>query len=269
MLGTGGLACLLLIGALGSMSAAPSRPDASPSDPKAIDLANRVLEALGGSRAWEDTRYFQFDFVVEESGVDQSRRSHLWDRYESRLRYERTEQGTLLIVLIDLQTKQGRAFRDGDRLEGEEAAPFLTEAYEAWINDTYWLLMPYKMKDPGVQLTYAGESTEGGTTYDRVLLSFDDVGLTPGDRYWAYINRETGLMERWSYILEDDPPDGPSTAWEWRGWQRRGRLLLSPEKVLIGKGPSYRILHPVLETYDVLPEDYFTLPVALPSPLVR
>jgi hypothetical protein len=250
-----GLVCLACVSTVGSLNSAPSRFDASLSDSKAVDLADRVLKALGGSGAWEGTRYVQFDFVVEQDGEEQSRRSHLWDRYESRF--------------IDLESRQGRAFHSGDRLEADQAEPFLTEAYEAWINDTYWLLMPYKMKDPGVRLTYAGEATEGGSTFDRVLLSFDGVGLTPGDRYWAYINRESGLMERWSYILEDDPPDGPATAWEWRGWQRRGRLLFSSEKTWVGKGESVRILHPVLETYDDLPEIYFTLPAPLPSPLVR
>ena len=51
----------------------------------------------------------------------------------------------------------------GKTLEGEaEEVP--GEAYGTWVNDTYWLLMPYKMKDPGVMLAHDGEPKEGNAT---------------------------------------------------------------------------------------------------------
>jgi len=153
------------------------------------------------------------------------------------------------------------------RVEPVAAKVLLDGAYEAWINDTYWLLMPYKMKDPGVHLKYAGEETRQGQEYDLVELSFEEVGLTPGDRYWAHINRSTHLMDRWSYILQDDPPGSQPTVWDWNGWLRRGRILLCPEKVTVKKGATLKISHPVMEAYDTLPETYFTDPGPLPGSL--
>ena len=247
--------------------AVPSGFDPSRSDPRAVAVADRLLKALGGAQAWEQTRFIQFAFSYE-AGARKGSRLHLWDRHAGRLRYEKNDPaGRPLVVLLDVQARAGEAYRAGTKLPPAEARPLLDEAYEAWINDTYWLVMPYKMKDPGVRLAYGGELTEGGSTYDRVLLSFEKVGLTPGDRYWAYVNRGTGLMDRWAYVLEDQPADSTPTAWEWKGWTRYGRILLAPEKVRVGGKETARITHPVLAVYDALPDAYFTRPDPLPERL--
>ena len=62
------------------------------------------------------------------------------------------------------------------------------------------------------------------------------MGLTPGDEYWAYINRDTHLMDRWAYR-----PPGPArsrgtepTVWRWQGWQRYGKIMLAPNRAQVG-----------------------------------
>jgi hypothetical protein len=132
----------------------------------------------------------------------------------------------------------------------------LDNAYGAWINDTYWLLMPYKLNDPGVTLGYDGEETIDGTTYDRVTLSFDNVGLTPKDRYWAYINRDTHLMDRWAYILKGG--EGPATAWQWKGWTRHGGVMLAPERVALEGGN--KLILGNLAVSESMPDAVFTSP---------
>jgi hypothetical protein len=250
------------------LAAVPAAFDPSRSDRRAIEVADAVLRALGGAEAWEKTRFIHFVFAFEAGGARKASRTHLWDRYAGRLRYERTDpDGRPLVVLLDANTRRGEAYRDGAALPPAEAKALLEEAYEAWINDTYWLLMPYKMKDPGVRLSYDGEVSEGGATYDRVLLRFDGVGLTPGDRYWAYVDRATGLMRRWAYVLEGQPAGSQPTIWEWKGWARHGGILLAPEKVRVGGPESARIVHPLLAVYDALPEECFTRPDPLPASL--
>jgi len=267
-------AALLAAAALSALCAgaapgvAPLVFDPAQSDPRAIVVADQVLDALGGRQAWEQTRFIRFAFVVERGDKRLAERTHLWDRWNGRMRYEKADtDGKLLIALLNVNTRDGSVHKDGAALPDAAAKPLLEQAYEAWINDTYWLLMPFKMKDPGVRLAYAGETTENGVLYDRVELTFDGVGLTPRDRYWAYVNRTTHLMDRWSYILQDDPPGKEPTMWDWKGWSRHGRILLSPEKVSVRREPRVRILHPVLEVYDTLPDAYFTRPDPLPEPL--
>ena len=44
------------------------------------------------------------------------------------------------------------------KLEGAAAPAGVKEAYATWINDMYWLSMPWKWMDPGVNLKYAARS---------------------------------------------------------------------------------------------------------------
>ena len=76
------------------------------------------------------------------------------------------------------------------------------------MNDAYWLVMPYKMRDPGVVLTLAGTEKKGEDAWDKVLLTFEGVGLTPKDRYWVFVNAKTSLVDRWEFVLkgEKTPP---------------------------------------------------------------
>jgi len=280
----GTCASCAVLAVFSTLLAAPASPpifDPTRSDPRAIVIADLVMAALGGRQAWEQTRFVYFAFAVERDGKRVAYRTHLWDRWEGRLRYEtRGKDGAPLVVLLNVDTRQGDAYRlpaearaaggalaAPSKMDAATAKPILDEAYEAWINDTYWLLMPYKMKDPGVHLGYAGEETRDGEEYDLVELTFEDVGLTPRDRYWAHVNRRTHLMDRWSYVLQDDPPGSQPTVWDWKGWTRRGRVLLCPEKISARRGATLRILHPIMEVYDTLPAEYFTTPDPLPGNL--
>jgi hypothetical protein len=235
---------------------------ASPSDPKAVAVADRVLEALGGRQAWDAVRYLRFDFSVEREGKVVMNRTHWWDKGTGQYRVEgRTPEGDAFVVLMNLNTQQGTAHLKGTKLEGDQEKEFLKRGYGAWVNDTYWLLMPYKMKDPGVILGYGGEAAAEGETWDKVVLTFDNVGLTPKDRYWAFVNKRTGLVDRWEYVLKGGP--GPATAWLWKDWQKHRGVLLAHQRVNPKDGS--RIFFPVLEALASVPDAVFTSPAPVPA----
>ena len=242
-----GLAALAL-----AVTAAPAASaEQGRADERAAAVAARALEALGGEQAWAGTRYLSFGFA--------GRRSHWWDRETGRHRVEGTSQeGERWVVLHDLDSREGEAWVDGERATGERAAELLENAYGAWVNDTYWLLVPYKLRDPGVDLAYDREAALDGKTYDVLALSFAAVGLTPGDRYWVYVDRDTGLMDRWEYVLESQPADAEPTAWRWEGWQRYGAIMLAPRRVQVG-GDRVLELSPIAVP-ETLPESVFTSP---------
>lgn len=234
---------------------AQTRPAPPASDPRAIEIAGRVMDALGGQAAWRSTHYLRFTFAVDREGKTVASRTHTWDKWTGNYRLEGTDRdGKPFVVLMNLNSRQGKARKDGSLLEGAELATQLEAAYGAWVNDTYWLLMPYKMMDPGVVLAYDGEARESNTTWDKVLLSFGSVGLTPKDKYWVYVNRETGLVDRWDYVLKGE--DKPRTSFAWDGWSRRGRILLAPERRSLKD--DTRIHFPLLEVEPALPDETFT-----------
>ena len=196
----------------------------------AIALANRLAQALGGWQAYRELPYLRFAFVVERDGQELVAREHLWDKSAGRARVEwKDKESHAYVAVLDLASKAGRALRDGVELAGAELEQALESAYGAWVNDTYWLVMPFKTHDPGVRLTAEGHELIDGRKVAKLGLSFEAVGLTPGDRYWVYIDEESGRTVRWAYILEGKEP--PPVVWRWRGWQPVGGVELSTEKL--------------------------------------
>ena len=94
------------------------------------------------------------------------------------------------------------ALRNGTPLEGKEAEAALERAYGVFINDTYWLLAPAKLEDYGTRLRFdTHEEVDPFGELPVLHLSFDNVGLTPGDQYWIYTTNE-GQVVKWRYKLE-------------------------------------------------------------------
>ena len=231
------------------------------SDPRAVAVADRVMEAMGGRDAYEAARLLRFDFQVSRGDESYPPRRHWWDRHTGAYRLEgSTPEGEPYRVLFDVHTRQGDAWVGTRPIEGDELASMLERAHARFINDTYWLLMPWKWLDPGVHLAWEGERTTDGVTHDVVRLTFDaGTGLTSGDRYWGFVNRETGLMERWEYVLQQEdgsPGEGPPRAFLWTGWEpSEAGILLSTSKPGLGEGPRIEIAFPVAEARSDVAEE--------------
>ena len=191
-------------------------------DDRADQIADALMQALGGRENWEHARFIRFVNVRHNR-----RTTFTWDRFEGRLRIDaRNASGVPYVVLMNLHARQGRVFVEGRPLRGTELSEYLKRAERMWTGATYWFLMPFKWKDPGVRLSYQGEETVDGVLYDVVHLSFEGVGLTPGDQYWAYVNRETHLMDRFRFELES----GAKGDYRWGRWHRHKGLLFATER---------------------------------------
>ncbi len=83
--------------------------DVEHSDPAAIELADSVMKAQGGRKAWDETRFISWNFF--------GRRNLVWDKQEAKVRIESLPDSTL--YLLDMKTGTGRV-----RVRGIE----LTEA---------------------------------------------------------------------------------------------------------------------------------------------
>ena len=175
-------------------------------------LAYRAIEADGGMRAWQNLRHAAFSFGTERDGVSQPFRRHIWDRHtgDYRLEYP-VGSDTATVVLFNVHTQAGAVYKAGTLVGGADAEIQLSRAYRAFINDTYWFLFPVKLLDPGVTRTLLPDTH--ATAYG-IELTYDGVGLTPGDRFRAFIDRETYKVTEWSFILEGNPT-APATHYRW------------------------------------------------------
>jgi hypothetical protein len=220
---------------------------------RADSLAFRSLEASGGEKAFRGLPYLQFYFGSESPLGERRGRLHLWDRMTGRYRLEYPRgTDTTVVVLFNTETREGQAYVNGEAAQDSE--DLVLSAYGAFINDTYWLLMPTKMMDPGVSRTLVPDSNS--TDLEVVRLNFDNVGLTPGDAYYVYLDRQTGMVRRWNYVLES----GREGRWDWEDFVERdgpqGVVRLSTRKA----GPRVDLLTDQIVTPSTVPEGIFDDP---------
>jgi hypothetical protein len=201
-----------------------ARAETAASDPQAVRIADQVMAALGGKARWDKARYFRWTFEASVNDTLRPGRRHLWDKYTGWHRVDGTNRaGQAFCYIENLNDSTGMAWVNGQPIEGDSLKKLMHAAHGQWINDSYWFLMPYKLRDPGVTLKYDGEVKDStGAVEDRLALSFENVGMTPGDRYWVYVNRATHRIVRWDHLLQGNPP--PPTPWTLEGWEQHGAL---------------------------------------------
>jgi hypothetical protein len=199
-------------------SAAPAASPAGKSDPLAVSLAESTLQKMGGRDAWQRARVIEWRFF--------GKRHHFWDQETGDVRIEADST----LILMNLNTKAGRAWTAGNPITDPAALrETLDDGYAMWVNDSYWLVMPYKLLDPGVTLAYGGESPMAdGRPAQKITMTFEGVGLTPQNKYDVWIGQETALVEQWAYY-ETAADTAPKFTLPWAGWKKFGPILLATE----------------------------------------
>jgi hypothetical protein len=198
------------------------------------------MAAMGGRAAWDQSRYLVWRFF--------GNRLHIWDRFTGRERIESTDRktGSRQVLLMNLGTMQGQVFVDGREVtDAAQRSAALRNGHEAWINDSYWLLMPYKLKDSGVTLRYKGTGVLlDGRPADILVLTFAGVGVTPQNKYDVYLAKDSGLVEQWAYYEKVSDPS-PEFILPWLSWRRYGQILLSGDRGKEGSLTDLAVLNEV------------------------
>jgi hypothetical protein len=189
------LPCILILGCAGVDKAITEKD----TGPRADSLAHSIMKASGYD-AWQQTAIVSWTFA--------DKNKHIWDRER---KYSRVEWGKT-IVMFNHTTMQGKAWNDGEAVEGEELRKLIDNAYNSWANDSFWLNPFEKLYDQGTERAYV--KTEEGN--DALLITYTSGGNTPGDSY-LWICDETGLpiaVKMWVSII---PIKGIHVSWE--EWQ--------------------------------------------------
>jgi hypothetical protein len=177
--------------------------------PPADMLAERVMRA-SGSEVWPRVTRIRFTFNVERDGKTVASVKHDWD---VRAGTDTVTTGNKSVA-VDV--------RRADHADDDEK-----QAYGRFINDSYWLLAPLKLKDPGVKLSTGQPQQIEGKEYWLLHLSFDGVGLTPSDQYNLWIDPQTHLVGFWDYI----PEPGKSARMSWEDYRDFNGLKLATRHV--------------------------------------
>jgi len=153
------------------------------------DLAERItdemLTALN-KPAYDSITYIEFTYVGKH---------HIkWDKEKNSVNVSWGEQD----IYLDLN-------------QNKESYSLLEyKAYEYFVNDTFWLIAPFKVRDNGVVRKYVDIKEGRG-----LLVTYTSGGVTPGDSY-LWILDENGFPKAWRLWTSNVPVGGLELSWD--GW---------------------------------------------------
>ncbi len=228
---------------------------------RADSLALRVYQASGGPEVWQALPYVRFDYAVAHDGPRRLLAQHLWHRPSGRYRLEWIRQDdSLYVALFNVHTRRGQVYRNGRPLAAATNRRLLEEAYRRFVHDTFWLLLPVQLFEPGVQRFYEADSATA--TYEVLRLELARAEWLPALRYWLYVDRQEALITQLAYPARDNPKALPAR-YRWEGYQTWetpfGPVRLATRKVF--RYAPLIIFTDNLVFPEVLPEALFTDPL--------
>ncbi|MGB3798975.1 MAG: hypothetical protein WA952_04120 [Lewinella sp.] len=198
--------------------------DEAGSDDEAIAIADSIVKYHGGRKAYDDVRYLSWNFF--------GARDLVWDKEEDRVRIE--VPGDSMIYLLDFSDDDltGAVSKNGQEMtEPDSIDLYLQDAYSMWINDSYWLVQPFKLKDSGVTLTHEGEADDPQKQRpsDILKLTFNEVGDTPGNMYKLYVDKENYRINTWQFFRTAEDAE-PAISTPFDGYQDYAGVMLSGDR---------------------------------------
>ena len=198
--------------------------DAAGSDEQAIAIADSVVKYHGGRRAYDDARFFTWNFF--------GARTLNWDKEEQRVRIEVPEEEMIYLLDYSNDDLTGAVRKQGEEMTNPDSLSlYLQSANSMFINDSYWLVQPFKLKDSGVTLKYVGEQTDPlkSRPSEVLELTFRDVGDTPGNRYRLFVDKDSYRINTWQFF-RDAAAAEPSMETPYDGYREYGGIMLSGDR---------------------------------------
>lgn len=147
-------------------------------------LLDKCINAHGGIQKWKS--FTGISYNLEENGKTVYQLTNIKDRraYLKSNDYE-----------VGFDGKVAWAKPDASKIPGKSAAFY-------YNLDFYFLGVPFLLKDPGVVATDEGTSVINGKNYETLKITFgSEIGLSPEDVYYLYLNPETFRLEILTYSV--------------------------------------------------------------------
>lgn len=162
--------------------------------PQADLLANKMLEVLNAD-GFNGLDLISFSF----GGHD-----YLWNKAENKVDVSWDDYQ----IELDLEdSSRSDVYQNGASFPKKQ--PLIDKATAYFYNDSYWLVAPFKVFDPGVERRLV--RLEGGT--QALLITHTSGGVTPGDSYLWLLDEQFRpiAFKMWVSII---PIGGLKATWE-------------------------------------------------------
>ena len=186
--------------------------------PRAEQLATKMLNALD-HEAYENTNYIEWTFT---------KRHHFkWNKAKNTCEvYWKAYK-----VNLDLNdSSNSEAFKNDLKIEDSSSKKLIAKALDYFNNDSFWLVAPYKVFDPGTERRVV--TLDNGS--EALLVTYNSGGSTPGDSYLWHLD-DSGKpisFQMWVDIL---PINGLEASWtDWTTTESGAQLPSFHKFMIIG-----------------------------------
>ena len=195
------------------------------SDTNAIKIANDVITAMGGAQNFNDIKYIGWTFFDV--------RKLIWDKVHDRVRIDYIKKE--LTIITSLHSDETKLYMNGVEItEPDSLIKYGLKGKKIWANDSYWLIMPFKLLDDGAHLKYLQDTIFNNSKTAILEMTFDNVGFTPENKYWIYVDLNTKLVSQWSFFDKYSDPQ-PEFSNIWGDYKDYGNILISGDRGSEGK----------------------------------
>jgi hypothetical protein len=241
------LMCLALIAACGPGQTSYKRYDGAPaaferagSDPKALEIADKVLVAAGGAANWEKAKQISWHQIVTTAGKVSANGEHVWDRWNARHRGKLNHtDGSSTIVAYKLYGGFAMGFQQdkGERevkhnLDEAGRTKAVNIAKGVYNIDTAVMTLQFLMLEPGAKLGYVGQAKDeaGKDDYDELKVTFADP-LRADLEFHPIIDRTTNMIQRIEVIKIGQTQ---KVGYALKDWTTAGGLKFATARINLG-----------------------------------
>ncbi|WP_299119554.1 hypothetical protein [uncultured Winogradskyella sp.] len=169
-----GLICLLLVSACKSdKSETPTKKE-----PKEITVAQKIANAHGFEN-WKNVSEVKFTFKVDRDTIKGKGRSWVW----------KPKEDSVTMTAGETTVSYNRSQMDSTHIRADRG----------FINDKYWLLVPYQLVwDNSAEISVPKflEAPISKTKMNMITLTYpEEGGYTPGDAYDIYYDNNFEIKE--------------------------------------------------------------------------
>jgi hypothetical protein len=231
----------LLISGVGAVACGPTRTtfarppaaaaafDRAGSDPKALEIADRVIAAAGGADRWGATKQLKWSEKVSTGTGAAIEFDEAWDRWNGR-HYNSLHNGTFNVVtMMSLYDGSASALSEHNhqmtRMPGQDAERAISNARDRFQFDTAALVLAFLLESPGVKLGLTPDyvAEPGAEPADSLKVTFDPKDPTRSSTYYAIVNRQTNQIDRFEIVKPGDP-DNKRLGYKVTAWGDAGGL---------------------------------------------
>lgn len=174
--------------------------------PRAEYLADKMLTALNYN-AWQNLGAIAWSYP---RGHD-----YIWDKQANLVSVKWDD----FTVLLNPENKQGIVYKGKKEITGDNQREYLNKAFEYFVNDSFWLIAPFKARDPGTTRKVVKYKSN-----DALLVQYNSGGVTPGDSYLWILN-DDGMPVAWKFWASIVPVGGLKFTWE--NWENASGAKIS------------------------------------------